>query len=111
MTTQTICSVSDLVENSGVCALINDNGISRQVAVFYLPGTQEKVFALGNWDPIGEANVMSRGIVGNIGDDLVVASPLYKQHFSLRTGNCLEEDACLPTYSVKIEGDSVVLAA
>ena len=31
-----------------------------------------------------------RGLIGNLGDRLVVASPIYKQHFDLRTGACLE---------------------
>ena len=104
-----ICSLDDLSENSGVCALLTINGQEQQVAIYYLPKTEQKVFALGNWDPIGNANVMSRGIVGNIGDELVVASPLYKQHFSLINGQCLEEDASVPVFKVEIDGPSVVL--
>lgn len=107
MMDKTICSVNDLIANSGVCALVKD----QQVALFYLPDTEQQVFALGNWDPLGKANVMSRGMVGNIGDELVVASPLYKQHFSLVTGQCLEEDASLPIFQVAIENDQVVLTS
>ena len=109
MSKQTICSTADLVRNSGICALVEHQGEEQQVALFYLPDTEQKIFAVGNWDPLGKANVMSRGMVGNIGDELVVASPLYKQHFSLSSGKCLEEEAVLPTYPVAIEGDSVVL--
>lgn len=105
MPEKTICSATDLIENSGVCALIDE----AQVALFYLPDTEQKVFALSNWDPIGKANVMSRGIIGNVGDELVVASPLYKQHFSLITGQCLEEEAMLTTFNVALENDVVVL--
>ena len=90
MTTETqwidICRQTDLVANSGVCALFN----GEQVALFYLP-EQQAVFAIANFDPFGEANVLSRGLVGSIGDELVVASPLYKQHFCLNTGRCLED--------------------
>jgi len=103
-----ICTVSDLAKNSGICALLTVNGQEQQVAIYYLPETEKQVFALGNWDPIGEANVMSRGIVGNIGDELVVASPLYKQHFSLVSGKCLEEDASVPVYDVSLDGQDVV---
>lgn len=110
MSTQKICSLSDLVENSGVCALVETKSKSEQVALFYLPKTEQKVFALGNWDPLGKANVLSRGIVGNIGEELVVASPLYKQHFSLTTGQCLEEEASVPVFDVSIDGESVLLA-
>ena len=109
MSSQTICSVSDLVPNSGVCALVNFKGEDQQVALFYVPDTEQEIFALGNWDPLGEANVMSRGIIGNIGEQLVVASPLYKQHYSLESGKCLEEDASLPVFPVKLDGDNVVL--
>ena len=111
MNKQTICSTADLVKNSGICALIDYQGQEQQVAIFYLPDTEQKLFALGNWDPLGQANVMSRGMVGNIGDELVVASPLYKQHFSLSSGKCLEEDASLPVYPVRFDGDAVVLSA
>ena len=105
-----ICNVSDLAKNSGICALLTVNGQEQQVAIYYLPETEKKVFALGNWDPIGEANVMSRGIVGNVGDELVVASPLYKQHFSLVSGQCLEEDASVPVYEVSLDGQDVVFS-
>ncbi len=104
----TLCSIDDLSENSGVCVLLSVNGQDQQVALYYLPETEQKVFALSNWDPIGEANVMSRGIIGNIGDELVVASPLYKQHFSLTSGRCLEEQASVSVYPVSIDGQSVV---
>lgn len=111
MTSKKICSVNDLVENSGVCALIERNGAEEQVALYYLPSTDKKIYALSNWDPLGQANVMSRGILGSVGEELVVASPLYKQHFSLLTGDCIEEDVSLPVYPVSIEGEDVVLCA
>ncbi len=40
----------------------------------------------------------------------VVASPLYKQHFSLRSGLCLEDDSVqLKTYPVLLDGDRILL--
>ena len=111
-TKQKICNVTDLVKNSGVCALANIQGEEQQVAIFHLPDTDNKVFAISNWDPLGKANVLSRGMLGNIGDELVVASPLYKQHFSLFTGQCLEdESASVSTFDVTIENDAVFIAA
>ena len=110
MSKQKICNIDDLVPNSGVCALLNEDTEQEQVAIFYLPDTEEKVFAINNWDPIGQANILSRGIVCSIGEELTVASPLYKQHFSLTTGKCLEEDdASVKTYNIAIEGDGVYL--
>ncbi|HAZ80612.1 MAG TPA: nitrite reductase (NAD(P)H) small subunit, partial [Porticoccaceae bacterium] len=77
-----ICEQTDLVANSGVCAIVE----GQQIALFYLPKEIPTVYAIGNWDPIGKANVLSRGMVGDINQRLVVASPLYKQHFDLQTG-------------------------
>ena len=79
-----------LFRSTGVCALVN--GV--QVAVFRLSGDGEdggSVHAIANFDPFAKANVLSRGIVGDLKGELVVASPVYKQHFNLVTGQCLEE--------------------
>ena len=87
MSQATICEQKDLVANSGVCAMVD----GQQVALFYLPKETPQVYAIGNWDPIGKAHVLSRGMVGDINERLVVASPLYKQHFDLQTGEGLED--------------------
>ena len=101
-----VCNTSDLIENSGICALVDD----QQVAIFYLPRTEQKIFAVSNWDPIGKANVISRGIVGDIKGTVVVASPLYKHHFNLQTGACLEDATCkLDTFNIKIDDDKVII--
>ncbi|MDP7537664.1 MAG: nitrite reductase small subunit NirD [Methylococcales bacterium] len=100
-----ICSVDDLQPNSGVCALVNN----QQVAIFYFPN-EDKIYAIGNYDPIGKANVLSRGMVGDINGEPVVASPLFKQHFSLQSGRCLEQDEQVPCYSVRVHDDRIELA-
>lgn len=104
-----ICAFEDLVENSGICALLN----GRQVAVFLLELQGEpQIYAVGNYDPIGGANVLSRGMVGSIGEQIVVASPLYKQHFDLTTGQCLEQpEVVIPVYGVKLQQGRVWLTA
>jgi nitrite reductase (NADH) small subunit len=39
-----------------------------------------------------------------------VASPLYKQHFALRDGRCLEEEGvAVRTWAVKLEGQSIYI--
>ena len=76
-----VCEIDDLMPDTGVCALVNQ----QQVAIFRSRRLNE-IFAISNYDPIGEANVLSRGIIGSIGDEVVVASPLYKEHYNLRTG-------------------------
>jgi nitrite reductase (NADH) small subunit len=100
---QTVCSVDDLQPDSGVCALVN----GLQVAIFYMPKDMV-VYAINNYDPFGNANVLSRGIIGDINGQPVVASPLYKQHFNLQTGVCLEDETVtIPAYAVRIENGSV----
>lgn len=88
-----VCELDELLPDTGLCALVN----KKQVALFRSRRLNE-VFAISNFDPIGEANVLSRGIIGSIGDEIVVASPLYKEHYNLRTGECLEK----PEYSVSV---------
>jgi NAD(P)H-dependent nitrite reductase large subunit/NAD(P)H-dependent nitrite reductase small subunit len=79
-----ICDLSDVWPDTGVCAL----AAGRQIAIFRVEDT---VYATDNRDPASGASVLSRGIVGDIRGELVVASPLYKHHYSLTTGRCLED--------------------
>jgi nitrite reductase (NADH) small subunit len=103
-----VCEQSALVKNSGVCALIN----GQQIAIFYIENSAEKVFAVSNFDPIGKANVICRGIVGSVANDPVIASPLYKQQFSLTNGRCLQQDdTCLTTYPVRLAKGQVQILA
>jgi len=103
----TVCEKSDLPPNAGLCALVN----GRQIALFYSK-TLDRVFALDNYDPIGKANVLSRGIIGSIGEAVVVASPLYKQHFDLHTGECLEEpEVSVRVYPAEVTDDWVRVQA
>jgi nitrite reductase (NADH) small subunit len=96
-----VCTLDDLVPNSGVAALIE--GV--QVALFYVDG---EVFALNNYDPIGKAYVLSRGMVGDLQGELMVATPLYKQHYSLRTGLSLDgAEQSIPSYPTKVENEKV----
>src|SRR6185436_2357267 len=92
-----VCRLVDIVPDTGVCALV----AGEQVAVFRI---EEKIYAIGNRDPFSGANVLSRGIVGDLRGERVVASPVYKQHFSLLSGRCLEDAAvCIPVYLARIE--------
>lgn len=104
---KTVCKQNDLVANLGVAAMFE----GKQVAIFYLPSTERKVFALSNWDPFSKANVLSRGLLGNVGETLVVASPLYKQQFALETGQCLEEDVRIDCWPVQLVNGEVQLAS
>lgn len=100
-----VCALADIVPGTGVAARIN----GRQLALFNTP---EGVFALGNLDPFSGANVMARGIIGDLEGKLVVASPVYKQHFCLRTGICLEDmSVMLPVWLVSVRAGRVWVAS
>jgi nitrite reductase (NADH) small subunit len=98
-----VCSLDDLQPDSGICALVE----GKQVAIFFLV-KEQVAYAIHNYDPIGKANVLSRGMIGDIKGEPVVASPLYKQHFSLETGVCLEDESVtIPTYPIRIQNGRV----
>jgi len=101
-----LCSRRDLVANSGVVAWYQ----GRQIALFHLDQGEagERLFAIENRDPKSGANVIGRGILGHLGGDLVVASPLYKQHFRLEDGSCLEyPEQSLQVWPARLNGDAV----
>jgi nitrite reductase (NADH) small subunit len=96
-----ICELKEILPDTGVCALVG----GEQVAVFRV---EDKVYAVGNRDPFSQANVLSRGIVGDLKGELVVASPVYKQHFSLVTGLCIEDPSVsVPVYRARVEGGEI----
>ena len=101
----TVCAVDDILPNTGVCALVED----RHVAVFRVG--EADFYAIDNVDPKSGASVLSRGLVGNLGEHVVVASPLYKNHFDLATGACLEApEYSVRAHSVRIEDERVLVA-
>ncbi|MBI3041939.1 MAG: nitrite reductase small subunit NirD [Betaproteobacteria bacterium] len=99
-----VCRLGDIVPNTGVCALVG----GRQIAVFRLD--DDRIYAIGNHDPFSAANVLSRGIVGDLKGELVVASPVYKQHFNLASGQCLEDPQVrVPVFAARLDGDVVIV--
>lgn len=93
-----ICALTDITPNTGVGALLGD----LPVAIFRV-AHEQRVYVLSNTDPVTKANVICRGIIGDLQGERVVASPIYKQHFSLATGRCLEDkNQRLTVYPSKI---------
>lgn len=113
MNQYTICNLNDIIPETGVCALVD----GKQIAIFRTK--HNHLFALDNYDPFSQANVLSRGLIGGttIADDtgideavLYVASPIYKQRFNLATGQCLDDESVmLATYQVALEDSKVVV--
>ena len=100
-----VCALEDLVEGAGVAALIG----GRQVALFQVHG---RVYALDNFDPASRANVLSRGLTGNLSGERVVASPIYKNHYSLTSGRCMEDPTFnLSAYPTRVSDGRVFVEA
>ena len=106
-----VCPLDRILPNTGICALVN----GEQIAVFRIGqsevGQNETVYAISNYDPFSKAQVLSRGIVGDSRGDRStnrngipkVASPIYKQNFSLLTGQCLDDETIsVVTYPVQV---------
>ena len=105
-----VCNLDEIVPNTGVCALIN----GAQVAVFHINDSDgnDHIFAIGNYDPNSDASVLSRGVIGSLGKRIVVASPIYKHHFDLRTGECLEApEHSVNAYTTRINGGTIWVGA
>ncbi len=99
-----VCKAGDILPYSGVAALI----LGRQVAIFRV---LSDYYAISDYDPFSGTYVLSRGIVGDRGGVVKVASPIYKQSFSLATGECLDDPSVkLPTYPVRVVDDVVQIS-
>jgi nitrite reductase (NADH) small subunit len=99
-----VCRVEDIEVEGGVCALV----AGEAIAIFRT--YDGNVYAISNHDPCSSASVLSRGIVGTRGDVPFVASPMHKQAFDLRTGQCLDDAAVrVPTYAVQVTRGTVLV--
>jgi len=100
-----VCPYHRLEPERGVAALLG----GAQLALFRLH--DGALYAIGNRDPFSGAQVLSRGIVGDRGDVPTVASPLHKQVYDLRTGECLDVAGVrVPTYLVRCRDGLVEVA-
>lgn len=103
----TVCALAEIAPNTGVNALIG----TQQVAIFRI-GVTDEVYAISNFDPFSKAFVLSRGIVGDRQGVLKIASPIYKQNFNLKTGECLDDETVkIPVYPVRIVDEQVQVQA
>jgi nitrite reductase (NADH) small subunit len=101
-----VCAFDDLDPGRGACALVG----THQIALFRMPVT-DTVYAISNLDPFSDAYVLSRGIVGSRGDVPKVSSPVFKQSFDLRTGQCLDDPIVrVATYAVCVVRGRVQVA-
>lgn len=104
-----LCSRDELIADSGVVAWHE----GTQIALFYVPkASGQQLFAVDNRDPRSGANVIGRGLIGQLGNELMIVSPMYKQHFRLADGSCVEyPEQRLNVWPVRLNGEMVEVAA
>lgn len=99
-----VCRVTDIEVEGGVAALVRGEAI----AVFRTH--DGAVYAVSNYDPLARASVLARGLVGTRGEIPFVASPMHKQAYDLRNGQCLDDaEVRIPAYDVKLDQDLVLI--
>lgn len=102
----TVCRLEAILPGTGVCAL----AAGQQVAIFR-PRAEGELYALDNRDPFARASVLSRGLIGEQQGEFYVASPLKKQRFRLRDGQCLDNaQVAVASYPVRLRGEHVEVA-
>jgi len=100
-----VCPVDAILPNTGVCALV----AGQHVAIFRVGADQ--LFAIDNVDPKSGASVLARVLIGSLGERTVVASPLYKNHFDLRSGECVEApEHSVRAHAVRADAGRVLVA-
>ncbi len=101
-----ICPLSENAPNTGVCALVE----GQQVAIFRV-GSGSNILAISNYDPFSKVFVLSKGIMGDRNGIPKVASPIYKQNFSLLTEQCLDDETVsIPTFTARVVDQRVQVA-
>lgn len=100
------CRIEDIPADGGACALIN----GRQIAIFNLARRGEW-YATTNECPHRQQMALARGMTGSQGDEPKVACPFHKKTFSLRTGECLNDEGYrIDTYPVRISNGVVYVS-
>ncbi|MGK3141100.1 nitrite reductase large subunit NirB [Pantoea sp. C2G6] len=99
-----VCTLESIPPQAGIGARLG----SERVALFRFG---DALYALEDREPGSEASVLSRGILGDVGGEPVVISPLYKQRIRLRDGQSLDNpQQQLRCWPVKLEAGQVWLA-
>ncbi|WP_051063267.1 nitrite reductase small subunit NirD [Ilumatobacter nonamiensis] len=101
-----IAHIDSLPVDRGVAAVVS----GEYVAIFRL--ADGELAAIDHLDPCSNVPVLARGLVGCVDGTPVVASPLHKQRFDLRTGRCLDDpNVSVRVWRVEVIDQTVTVAA
>ncbi|MGB7799881.1 nitrite reductase large subunit NirB [Buttiauxella sp.] len=93
---QAVCDVNAIPAQAGIGARLGEH----QIALFRIG---EAIYALDNLEPGSDANVLSRGIIGDASGEPIVVSPLYKHRIRLRDGCTPDGEQAVRAWPVKVE--------
>jgi nitrite reductase (NADH) small subunit len=100
-----ICPIDYVLPGTGAAALVQ----GEQIAI--VRTYEGRLAALSNFDPFSKAFVIARGIVGDRAGVPKIASPIYKQSFSLETGQCLDDPTVrLTVYPIRVYAGRIQVA-
>lgn len=97
---QAVCDISAIPAQAGIGARLGE----LQIALFRIG---DAIYALDNLEPGSDANVLSRGIVGDASGEPIVISPLYKHRIRLRDGRMQDGEQAVRAWPVKVEHGTV----
>ncbi|WP_394129969.1 nitrite reductase small subunit NirD [Shewanella maritima] len=102
----TVCDEANLPKGTGIAAWVN----GQAVAIFDLG--EDGIYALDNIDPATGVSLLARGLICDMQGELCVASPLYKHHYQLSNGVCVEDAQLVAQpYSIKKQQGKVLVKA
>lgn len=100
-----VCAIDDVLPGTGLAAVVS----CEQVAI--VRTRDGLIAAISNFDPFSNAFVIAHGTVGNRAGVPEIASPIYKQSFSLKTGECLDDASVrLPVFPVRVSDGRIQIA-
>ncbi|GGP55888.1 nitrite reductase small subunit NirD [Shewanella saliphila] len=101
-----VCNEANLPLGTGIAAWVAGN----PVAIFNLG--RDGLYAIDNIDPATGVGLLARGLICEMEGELCVASPLYKQHYRLTTGVCIEDNTLIASpFDIKTEQGQVLVLA
>ncbi|SDD14802.1 nitrite reductase small subunit NirD [Niabella drilacis] len=100
------CKATDMPHNGGVCVQYG----TEQIALYYFTHRNEW-YATQNLCPHKKQMALSRGMLGSQQGEPKVACPFHKKTFSLKNGQCLNDEACsaIKTYPVKVHEGNIFI--
>jgi len=110
MSWTTICPADRVRPERGVAAIVDEH----PVAIFRLPALDDGDdlwFCVDHIDPVTGSPVIARGLVGSSGvaNEPMVASPLYKERYSLVTGKGIDDpERSIGAHGCRVNDDGMV---